>query len=63
MLLSDCDSVRRPNFPEKDSKKYLACSAGEGVYIRQEPLAKMAFFKVDLKIYLKIRHSNIVDMS
>ena len=38
-------SGRRPNFSKKD----LDGDAGEEAYIPQEPFAKIAFFKVDLK--------------
>ena len=47
-LWRDCDSGRCPNFPKID----LDGGAGEGEYIRQEPFAKMTFFKVYLKCFL-----------
>ena len=39
-MSSDCNSGRRPIFP------------GKGVFIRQEPFAKIRFFKVDLKCFV-----------
>ena len=39
------------NFPEKDPKKDIGGTACDKVYIRQEPFAKMTFFKVDLKCF------------
>ena len=36
--------VVAPIFPKNTQNKYLGGAAGEGIYVRQEPFAKKAFF-------------------
>ena len=44
-LSSDRDSGSRPNFPKNRPKKDMGGAAGAGVYIRQEPFAKITFLE------------------